>query len=105
MTDDELRNFLIEFRRGLLGRRASTQACFMLCAPLSTLLAIHGVPNTLVETWLKPPPRNHVWLRLSDGRRSTPVRIDLTPAFRLCISGHHWRAFIRREPCRLIIGL
>src|SRR5215203_3614149 len=59
MTDDELRNFVIEFRRGLLDGRASTQHCFMLCAPLSTLLTIHGVPNTLVETWLKRPPRNH----------------------------------------------
>jgi hypothetical protein len=58
MTDAELRNFVIEFRAGLLGRRASTQACFMLCAPLSTLLTIHGVPNTLVEVWLKRPPRN-----------------------------------------------
>jgi len=72
MTDDELRNFVIEFRRGLLGRRASASRCFMLCAPLSTLLTIHGVPNTLVETWLKRPPRNHVWLRLSDGRALDP---------------------------------
>jgi hypothetical protein len=72
MTDNELRNFVIAFRRGLLGRRASTQACFMLCAPLSTLLTIHGVPNTLVEVWLKRPPRNHVWLKLSDGRALDP---------------------------------
>ena len=57
MTDDELRNFVIEFRRGLLGGRASASRCFMLCAPLSTLLTIHGVPNTLVETWLKRPNR------------------------------------------------
>jgi hypothetical protein len=67
-----LRNFVIEFRRGLLDGRASTQHCFMLCAPLSTLLTIHGVPNTLVETWLKRPPWNHVWLRLSDGRALNP---------------------------------
>ena len=77
MTDEELLNFVIEFRRGLLDGRASTQACFMLCAPLSTLLEIHGVSNTLVEVWLKRPPRNHVWLRLSDGRagqcRQAPV--------------------------------
>ena len=43
-----------------------------LMAPLSTLLEVHGVPNTLVEVWLKRPPRNHVWLRLSDGRALDP---------------------------------
>jgi hypothetical protein len=43
-----------------------------LMAPLSTLLEVHGVPNTLVEVWLKRPPRNHVWLRLSDGRALNP---------------------------------
>ena len=52
MTDDELRNFVIEFRRGLL-EAPSASRCFMLCAPLSALLTIHGVPNTLVETWLE----------------------------------------------------
>ena len=88
MTDNELRNFVIAVRRGLLGRRASTQACFMLCAPLSTLLEIHGVPNMLVETWLKRPPRNHVWLRLSDGAPSIPARTSSTLACRLCISAH-----------------
>ena len=74
MTDDELRNFVIEFRRGLYITRwpASASRCFMLCVRRSTLLTIHGVPNTLVETWLKRPPRNHVWLRLSDGRALDP---------------------------------
>ena len=59
MTDDELRNFVIEFRRGLLDGRASASRCFMLCAPLSTLLTIHGVPNTLclAEAERRPRPR------------------------------------------------
>jgi hypothetical protein len=70
MTDAELLRFVIAFRAGLLGRRASTQTCFMLCAPLSTSLTMHGVPNTLVEVWLGR--QNHVWLRLSDGRALDP---------------------------------
>ena len=31
-----------------------------------------GRSAALVEVWLKRPPRNHVWLRLSDGRALNP---------------------------------
>ena len=70
MTDAELLRFVIEFRRGLLGARASTSHCFAICAPLNSLLTMHGVPNTLVEVWLGR--QNHVWLRLIDGRALDP---------------------------------
>lgn len=70
MTDSELIAFVTQFRKGLLGGRRSTMMCAVVCAPLSTLLALHGVENEIMESEFEIDGQsyNHVWLRLPDGR-------------------------------------
>lgn len=72
MTDQELIQFATEFRAGLLGKRSSARCCLVVCSPLATLLGLHGVAMELVESDLGKG-RNHVWLRLADGRALDPT--------------------------------
>lgn len=71
MTDTELLKYVTEFRKGILGRHASKAMCLAVCMPLSCLLTLEGVENTLVEgevgEW------NHYWLELPDGRILDPT--------------------------------
>lgn len=71
MTDGELVTFAAEFRAGVLEGRASSLACFMVCAPLSSLLELHGVRNQVVEGDLGDV--NHCWIALADGRVLDPT--------------------------------
>jgi hypothetical protein len=74
MTDAELITFCQDFRDGLLGGRSPDGMCFMICAPLVTLLNLHGVACELVETTIEHTDfDNHVWLRLADGRALDPT--------------------------------
>lgn len=66
MTDRELIRIARQFRRGLLGRKSSTDMCMVVSGPLQGVLAGMGVETTL-ET-VEFISTNHVWLRLPDGR-------------------------------------
>lgn len=71
MTDAEIVTMATEFRKGLLGRQRPKGMCFVVCAPLSSYLALSGVENEVVESdlgWC-----NHVWIRLADGRVLDPT--------------------------------
>ena len=71
MTDEELVEFVTEFRDGILNGRPSKWMCFMVCAPLASLLRLSGVTVEVVESDLGEC--NHVWLRLPDGRALDPT--------------------------------
>lgn len=71
MTDAELIDFATDFRVGILAGKRSVWMCFAVCAPLITLLQMHGVTADLVESDLGPV--NHIWIRLSDGRALDPT--------------------------------
>jgi len=71
MTDRQLVRFASEFRAGILDGDPPNWMCFAICAPLSSLLAMHGVPNEVVESDLGE--FNHFWLRLADGRALDPT--------------------------------
>lgn len=71
MTDAELMEFVTEFRAGILAGQRSRWMCAAVCMPLVTLLNMHGVNATIVESSL--PDCNHVWLLLPDGRALDPT--------------------------------
>jgi hypothetical protein len=71
MTDAQLVEFASEFREGILDGTPSWMMCFAVCAPLVTLLDIHGVKAEMVEGDLGE--FNHVWLKLADGRVLDPT--------------------------------
>src|SRR5262245_16916546 len=76
LTDKELVKFTTEFRRGLLGRRGrSHRKCFMVCAPLMTLLNREGVRCELRQSTVYPGvfECEHIWIRLADGRVLDPT--------------------------------
>lgn len=71
MTDAELIEYASDFRAGILDGEMPTLRCFMVCAPLATLLNMDGVACELVESDLGWA--NHFWLRLADGRALDPT--------------------------------
>ena len=71
MTDPELVDFATEFRTGILDGRSSKSMCFAVCAPLASLLHLHGVETEVVESDLGET--NHFWIRLADGRVLDPT--------------------------------
>lgn len=71
MSDAELIEFAREFRDGIIDGGLPTLMCFAVCAPLVTLLNLHGVNAKLVESDLEWC--NHFWLRLEDGRALDPT--------------------------------
>jgi hypothetical protein len=74
VTDDELITIATEFRSGILGSRKSRGMCFVIAAPLQALLSYYGFETELVEHDLDDPMwRNHVWIRLPDGRALDPT--------------------------------
>lgn len=76
MTDAELLEFTQEFRDGILDGGPSDMRCFMVCAPLVTLLNMSGVPAKLEEAKSVRTVYgecNHVWIKLSDGRVLDPT--------------------------------
>lgn len=75
MTDAEIIEFAAEFRGGLIGQGGPHMLCFVICAPLVTLLGMHGVPGRMMEgdVHLKGGGgMNHVWIELDDGRVLDP---------------------------------
>ena len=71
MRDAELVDFATEFRTGILDGRASRDMCFVVSAPLASLLRLHGVEAELVESDIGES--NHFWIRLADGRVLDPT--------------------------------
>lgn len=71
MSDGDLIEFVRGFRDGILDGRSSRWCCFMVCAPLVTLLRLQGVKCEMVETDLGD--LNHFWIRLDDGRALDPT--------------------------------
>jgi hypothetical protein len=71
MTDAELVEFVADFREGILDGRPSDMMCFMVCAPLVTLLNMYGVKCEMVSG--EDDERNHYWLKLADGRVLDPT--------------------------------
>lgn len=75
MTDDELIEFVTEFRTGLLNGGSSAMACGMVCHPLVTLLNMSGVRCEIATTLAIRTDYgtcNHVWIALADGRALDP---------------------------------
>lgn len=79
MTDKQLIKFASEFREGILDGDPPNWMCWMVCAPLSSLLAMHGVPNEMVESDLGE--FSHFWLRLADGRALDPTADQFNALF------------------------
>ena len=70
MTDEELIEFSLEFRKGILGEYPSNYMCYAISAPLLSLLNIYGINGDLEESDLGEC--NHIYIRLSDGRVLDP---------------------------------
>jgi hypothetical protein len=75
MNDKQLVKFAAEFREGILDGRSPDSMCFMVCAPLVTLLNMHGVKCTMVngDVDFGEDEINHYWLALPDGRVLDPT--------------------------------
>lgn len=71
ISDKRLIKIAAEFRKGMIGDKPSSGTCFMICAPLVSLLKMYGVDGDLVESDLGE--WNHVWIRLADGRALDPT--------------------------------
>lgn len=78
-TDAAIVEFATDFREGILDGRSSAWMCAMVCWPLSTLLAMEGLPNETVETDLGHC--NHIWIRLADGRALDPTADQFNAMF------------------------
>ena len=67
----DLRLFVSEFRRGILGGNDPRHWCFMVCNPLVTLLEQYGYPCRLVSGVVRKLP--HYWIELRDGTVVDPT--------------------------------
>jgi hypothetical protein len=82
VTDTKLRRIAHQFRKGLLGSRASRLNCFIVCAPLQGYLSACGIGTDIVEGFPSGGDvSNHVWLRLSDGRVLDPTADQFGPQY------------------------
>lgn len=72
IADAKLVQYVREFREGILSGETSHYRCFMVCAPLATLLSIEGCLVRLVEH-LTPEGLNHYFMLLPDGRVLDPT--------------------------------
>ena len=70
MTDKQLIKFTTNFRHGLIGKQPSTSKCFMVSAPLQSILELSGVKTELVEMdfFIGDYVFNHVFLKLPNGQ-------------------------------------
>jgi hypothetical protein len=75
MTDEEIVAFATDFREGILDGDDPHGRCFMVCAPMVTLLNMYGVKCEMVEgpVTVSTDFDNHVWLELDDGRVLDPT--------------------------------
>lgn len=49
MTDQEVKDFALNFRKGLLGGKSSSSMCCVITQPLSVLLSSCGVDNEIIK--------------------------------------------------------
>ena len=78
MGDEELRQFALDFRIGLIGETASSEGCcYMVSAPLASLLRVYGVDCELAgcdfPDAAETHAANHFWIALPDGRVLDPT--------------------------------
>jgi hypothetical protein len=71
VNDKEIIEFATSFREGILDGRPSEMMCFMVCAPMESLLNMYGVKCEMVNG--EDDERNHYWLKLADGRVLDPT--------------------------------
>jgi hypothetical protein len=71
MNHKQIKAYARSFRRGLLGKRTSTNMCYMVTAPLTTLLCMAGVSCKLVEGWCGA--YHHFFIELEDGHILDPT--------------------------------
>lgn len=95
MTDADLIKTAQEFRKGLLGSRTSRSMCFMVSAPLLSLLSLYGVSGQLDKAEVYRETKHactmvqHWFIRLQDGRILdatadqflTPTRNRMPPVY------------------------
>lgn len=79
MTDAELIQFAADFRDGILQGRSSRLMCAAVSWPLASLLRCYGIKCETVET--ATDDRNHVWIRLADGRALDPTADQFGPQY------------------------
>ena len=82
MNDSELLKFVMDFRDGIIGGGSPEKKCFMVCAPLESLLNHDGIKVSLSEgdvemnndAWTEGlDVFHHYWLTLPDGRIIDPT--------------------------------
>jgi hypothetical protein len=74
MPDDKLVEYARSFRRGIIEDKPSDRYCFMICAPLTTLLNVEGCMCRMVEGQVAHDGgRNHYWIVFPDGRVLDPT--------------------------------
>lgn len=71
MNDQEIIDFAMSFRDGILSGHESDWLCFAISAPLQALLSGYGIDTAIVEVDLGEC--NHVFLKLKDGRVLDPT--------------------------------
>lgn len=69
--DKKIKKFVMGFTKGVLGKGNSTDMCFAVCSPLSTLLNAMGISCILAEGEIFG--NHHIWIALSDGRIIDPT--------------------------------
>lgn len=80
MSDDELKSYVRAFREGILEGRKSNRMCFMIVAPLATLLSMEGLLVRVVEGETKDGDQ-HYWMELPDGSVLDPTLDQFGEAF------------------------
>ena len=71
MSKAWIKKFVLKFRNGMLGKKPSTNMCFIVCFPLQGVLELHGVPTKLVRGKFRK--WNHYWLEMADGTVIDPT--------------------------------
>jgi len=71
MNDEDLKKFAYEFRQGILEKKKSNSMCFVICAPLVSLINVYGVECEISEGWVGN--YHHYWIDLLDGRILDPT--------------------------------
>jgi hypothetical protein len=75
LSDGEIIEIAKGFTKGLLGKKPTTDMCYVVCSPLSAYLSLCGIENTLTEGAILHCENqlHHYWVTLSDGRIIDPT--------------------------------
>ncbi len=70
MTDKQIIKIASDFRRGIIGKNTSNDRCFMVTAPLQSILDMYGIETKIIEGELELNENlhQHFWLELNDSR-------------------------------------